>query len=79
MELEEKLKKLAEHHIFGIRKLTRIGTSYGMIIPRPWILVNCVEVKGHYYFKLEVEGDKLIFTPLTLEDIDSINFKEKES
>lgn len=77
MELEQKIKLLAETKAFGITKLIRIGGSYGITLPKIWVDFNAVEVEGDYYCRIEVENNALIFRPITQDDLEGIVIKEK--
>lgn len=76
MELKKKIEWMSRHHIFGVKKLTKVGDAFYLNIPKAWILVNCIEIDGAYYFKLEVEGNQLIFSPISLEDLEGRIVKE---
>ena len=78
MELEQQIKLLAESKVFGITKLIRIGGSYGVTLPKIWVDFNTVEVDDDYYCRLEVEGNALIFSPISPQDIEGIIIKEKK-
>jgi antitoxin component of MazEF toxin-antitoxin module len=77
VELEQKIKLLAETKAFGITKLIRIGGSYGITLPKIWVDFNAVEVEGDYYCRIEVENNALIFRPITQDDLEGIVIKEK--
>jgi antitoxin component of MazEF toxin-antitoxin module len=77
MELAEKIKILGEQHAFGVNKLTKIGNSYAIILPKVWVQMHCVDIDGGYYLRLEVEDNQLIFSPIELEDVEAIVIKEK--
>lgn len=78
MNIEEKIKRMAEQRILDVRKLTKVGDSYFLRIPKSWITWHCVEIEGDYYFRLEVDGDRLIFSPINLDDIEAVSIKEKK-
>ena len=75
---DNKIRFLAEEKLFGIRKLIPIGGSYGLVIPKMWVVMNCVEIDGDYYLKLQVNGDELIFSPISSDDIRKVSIREKK-
>lgn len=78
MELKEKIRLLSEQHAFDIRKLTRIGDSLGLLVPRTWVDLHCIEIDGEYYFRLKVAEGKLIFSAIDPDDIEAVTIKEKK-
>jgi hypothetical protein len=78
MELEEKIKILAESRVFGISKLIHIGGSYGLTLPKRWVEVNMTEIDGDYYCEVEVVGNTIVFRPIDPSEIESVTIKEKE-
>lgn len=78
MQVKDKIRILAEQKIFGMRKLVKFGNSYGINLPRTWVNMNCIEIDGNYYLKLEVENNKLIFSPIDPSDIEGVVVKKKE-
>lgn len=78
MELKEKIKILSQQRAFGINKLTKVGDSYFLRIPRNWIHMHCAEIDGDYYFRLEVDGGTLKFSSIELDDVEAVTIKEKQ-
>lgn len=72
MESVEKIKLLAKEKAFGIRRATRIGDSYGVLVPKFWLEMHSVLLDGDYYFQMQVEDGKLIISPLNLKDVENI-------
>lgn len=81
MELtkDELIKELARQQAFGVKKLTRLGNSFGIIVPRTWVKFNCAKIDGEYYFKLNVEGGNLTLKAITPEDLENIKVREKKA
>lgn len=78
MELEQKLKLLAEQNIFGINKLIKLGGSYALILPRTWVDIHCISIDDAFYVKLQVIDGKLVFSSIAPRDIADIVIKEKK-
>lgn len=78
VSLRDKIKLMSEQNIFGVTKLHKVGGSYVLPIPKIWVDLHCTSVDGDYYLKLEVEGGKLVLSPLELEDIDTLRVRRKE-
>jgi hypothetical protein len=81
MELTKKelIRQLAQDQVFGVKKLARIGNSFGIVVPMTWVKFNCTEIDGDYYFKLNVEGGSLILRAITNEDLENITVRPKEA
>jgi hypothetical protein len=77
MELEEKIRILAERKAFGIRKLLSIGNSYAIVIPKFWVEYNCLEIDGDYFMQLDVEGESIRFSPINVDSLKAVKVKEK--
>lgn len=78
MSLRDKIRLMSEQNIFGVTKLHRFGGSYVLPIPKIWVDLHCTSIDGDYYLRLEVEGGKLLLSPLELEDIDALRVRRKE-
>ena len=78
MEIEQKIKILAETKTLGITKLIRIGGSYGFTLPKLWVDFNAVMVDGDYYCRLQVVDNSLIFSPITSTDLEAITLRERK-
>jgi len=81
MELEQKIKIMAESKMFGITKLIRFGSSYGIVVPRLWLEMHATAIDGDYYVSLDVsdENATLAFRPINPEDIEAVSIKEKKT
>lgn len=77
MEVEEKIKTLARMGVFGIKKLIKVGDSYAIIIPLPWLNMNATKINDDYYMTIRVENNSLICSPVDENDIGKLTFKEK--
>ena len=75
---DSKIKLLAEEKAFGIRKLTKVGDSFALILPKFWVQWYCTEIDGNYYLKLQVIDNELVFSPITSDDVKDIRIKEKQ-
>jgi hypothetical protein len=69
MNIEEKIKQLSLKSIYGVKKATKLGDSYGLILPMPWIKWKCTQIDGEYYFILKMHGDSVICHPITEADL----------
>ena len=78
MQIEEKIKILAEQRALGIRRLLRLGNSYAITLPKIWVELHCIEIDGVYYVKIEVQEGELFFSTISPEDIEGIVVKEKK-
>jgi len=78
MELEQKIKILAESRMFGISKLVHLGGSYALILPKRWVEVNMTDIDGDYYCGVEVVDDTLVFRPIDPNDLEAVTIKEKK-
>ena len=81
MRLKQKIEILAESKVLGITKLTRFGTSYGVVVPRLWLEMHAIALDGDYYLSLAVsdENATLTFRPLDPKDIEAVIVKEKKT
>ena len=77
-EEKVKIKVAADQNILGVTKLIKMGGSFGVTIPRVWVDFHCIDVDDEYYLIMEVEGNRLIFSPINLEDIKDIRIRVKE-
>ena len=77
MDLHKKIEILSKQQAFGMRKLTKVGNSFALLVPKSWLDFNCTEIDGEYYFTLQVEGNQLIFSPVDLEVVDAVTIREK--
>lgn len=77
MEIETKIKLLSQMDAFGIKKLVKVGDSFALIVPKPWVVMFCTEIENNYYFQLQVENNQLIFSPINTEEVDTINVKRR--
>ena len=78
VSLRDKIRLMGKQNIFGVTKLHRVGGSYVLPIPKIWVDLHCTSIDGDYYLRLEVEGGKLLLSPLELEDIDALQVRRKE-
>ena len=69
----------------GLRELKKIGGSYALFIPKPWVDFNTLEILDEdgnptYWVKVMVEDDNTItFSPLDIEDLeDELQYVEEK-
>lgn len=78
MELEKRIKMMAESKMYAVTKLIRIGGSYGVIVPKLWLDCNTTEIEGDYYCGIEVVGNTLVIRPIQPGDLEGVTIIEKE-
>lgn len=78
MDIEQKIKVMAESKILGMTKLIRLGGSYALTVPKMWLEFNATEVEGDYYCQVDVVGNTLIFRPIKPGDIEAVVIKERK-
>ena len=77
MTLEQKIKLMAESKRFSVTRLTHIGGSHGIILPKSWVESNIIKIDDSYYLTLEVVNNTLVFSPLQPDFLDSVRIRLK--
>ena len=77
MEINEKIKVLADMPGQGIIRLHSIGGSYALILPKFWVYMNCTNIDDDYYVSLKQVDGNLLFTPIDMDEIAGLEVKKK--
>lgn len=75
MEIETKIKVLAESKLFGMHRLCRIGGSYSLILPKHWVEIFMHRIDDDYYCHIDVVNDTVVLRPASPKDVEGITVK----
>ena len=70
--LEAKLKILADLGLFGLRRLSKWGNSFGLVVPKDWLNLECLLIGETYWVTLEQQGTAIVVHPVTEKELQEI-------
>lgn len=77
LEIEQKVKVLSQLG-FGIRKVSRLGNSYAIIVPKEWVEYFCLRTDDAYWVQMSIDEDNTLrISPLTEADLKAIRVRKK--
>ena len=76
MDFEQKFRTLYQLDLIPVKKIVRIGNSYGIIFPKWWIKSFCTKIDRSYWVVIKQDKDELILKPVDEDYIESIELEE---
>jgi len=76
MEIGDKFEALVRLKFLPMKKVIRIGDSYGIVLPRPMIDWVSTKIGDHRWVELRITNEGILLRPPSEEYIKSVEFEE---